>query len=87
MNSTRKMKTDANPYVFSFEDGDGKDKQLLGGKGANLCEMTQIGLADAGRLSLPQRVRRELRNTMASYIEHTVGRPLKSVQFIRKLSR
>ena len=31
-------------YVFSFEAGDGKNKQLLGGKGANLCEMTQIGL-------------------------------------------
>ncbi|UCF56033.1 MAG: pyruvate, phosphate dikinase, partial [Deltaproteobacteria bacterium] len=31
-------------YVFSFEDGDGKNKKLLGGKGANLCEMTQIGL-------------------------------------------
>jgi pyruvate,orthophosphate dikinase len=31
-------------YVFSFEEGDGKNKQLLGGKGANLCEMTQIGL-------------------------------------------
>ena len=31
-------------YVFSFSEGDGKNKQLLGGKGANLCEMTQIGL-------------------------------------------
>jgi pyruvate,orthophosphate dikinase len=31
-------------YVFSFREGDGKDKKLLGGKGANLCEMTQIGL-------------------------------------------
>ncbi len=31
-------------YVFAFEAGDGKDKMLLGGKGANLCEMTQIGL-------------------------------------------
>ena len=31
-------------YVFSFLEGDGKDKKLLGGKGANLCEMTQIGL-------------------------------------------
>ncbi|RTL60964.1 MAG: pyruvate, phosphate dikinase [Sphingobacteriales bacterium] len=31
-------------YVFAFKDGDGKNKQLLGGKGANLCEMTQIGL-------------------------------------------
>jgi pyruvate,orthophosphate dikinase len=31
-------------YVYSFGQGDGKNKQLLGGKGANLCEMTQIGL-------------------------------------------
>jgi len=31
-------------YVYSFNDGDGKNKMLLGGKGANLCEMTQIGL-------------------------------------------
>jgi pyruvate,orthophosphate dikinase len=31
-------------YVFSFKEGDGKNKKLLGGKGANLCEMTQIGL-------------------------------------------
>ncbi|MBI5248961.1 MAG: pyruvate, phosphate dikinase [Desulfomonile tiedjei] len=31
-------------YVFSFYEGDGKNKRLLGGKGANLCEMTQIGL-------------------------------------------
>jgi pyruvate, orthophosphate dikinase len=30
--------------VFSFDEGDGKNKKLLGGKGANLCEMTQIGL-------------------------------------------
>ncbi|MEJ1354277.1 MAG: pyruvate, phosphate dikinase [Candidatus Sedimenticola sp. (ex Thyasira tokunagai)] len=31
-------------WVFSFNEGDGKNKKLLGGKGANLCEMTQIGL-------------------------------------------
>jgi len=31
-------------YVYAFHEGDGRDKQLLGGKGANLCEMTQIGL-------------------------------------------
>jgi len=29
-------------FVYSFEKGDGKNKKLLGGKGANLCEMTQI---------------------------------------------
>ncbi len=31
-------------YVYTFEEGDGKNKKLLGGKGANLCEMTQIGI-------------------------------------------
>ena len=31
-------------YSYSFYKGDGKNKALLGGKGANLCEMTQIGL-------------------------------------------
>jgi len=31
-------------YIYSFHKGDGKNKVLLGGKGANLCEMTQIGL-------------------------------------------
>ncbi len=31
-------------HVYSFSEGDGQDKKLLGGKGANLCEMTQIGL-------------------------------------------
>ncbi|MBZ4210416.1 MAG: pyruvate, phosphate dikinase [Rhodoferax sp.] len=36
--------TKANRYVYSFEEGDGKNRLLLGGKGANLCEMTQIGL-------------------------------------------
>ncbi|XHH10233.1 MAG: pyruvate, phosphate dikinase [Candidatus Bathyarchaeia archaeon] len=31
-------------WVYLFTEGDGKNKQLLGGKGAGLCEMTQIGL-------------------------------------------
>jgi pyruvate,orthophosphate dikinase len=31
-------------FVYAFEEGDGKNKKLLGGKGANLCEMTHIGL-------------------------------------------
>ena len=31
-------------WVYAFIEGDGKNKKLLGGKGANLCEMTQIGL-------------------------------------------
>ncbi|BCK87098.1 pyruvate, phosphate dikinase [Sideroxyarcus emersonii] len=36
--------TGSTQYIFEFEKGDGKNKMLLGGKGANLCEMTQIGL-------------------------------------------
>lgn len=36
--------TPAKRYVYAFTEGDGKNKMLLGGKGANLCEMTQIGL-------------------------------------------
>ncbi|MCB1768868.1 MAG: pyruvate, phosphate dikinase, partial [Candidatus Competibacteraceae bacterium] len=31
-------------YIYKYTEGDGKNKMLLGGKGANLCEMTQIGL-------------------------------------------
>jgi pyruvate,orthophosphate dikinase len=31
-------------WVYAFNEGDGANKLLLGGKGANLCEMTQIGL-------------------------------------------
>lgn len=30
--------------IYTFEEGDGKNKKLLGGKGAGLCEMTRIGL-------------------------------------------
>lgn len=36
--------TGSKQYIYDFEKGDGKNKMLLGGKGANLCEMTQIGL-------------------------------------------
>ncbi len=40
----KKQKNMKTKFVYSFHDGDGKNKQILGGKGANLCEMTQIGL-------------------------------------------
>jgi len=39
------VQTSGRKFIYAFEDGDGKNKMLLGGKGANLCEMTQIGLA------------------------------------------
>lgn len=31
--------------IYFFDEGDGKNKKLLGGKGAGLCEMTKLGLA------------------------------------------
>lgn len=29
-------------YVFAFEEGNGSMRELLGGKGANLAEMTEV---------------------------------------------
>ena len=37
-------KTAKKRYCYAFEEGDGTNKKLLGGKGAGLCSMTQIGL-------------------------------------------
>lgn len=31
-------------YIYTFAEGNGAQKQLLGGKGANLAEMTQMGI-------------------------------------------
>ena len=31
-------------YIYLFSEGNGKMRELLGGKGANLAEMTKIGL-------------------------------------------
>ncbi|HEX3669787.1 MAG TPA: PEP/pyruvate-binding domain-containing protein, partial [Acidimicrobiia bacterium] len=31
-------------YVYAFEEGGKDQKYLLGGKGANLAEMTNLGL-------------------------------------------
>ena len=38
------MTTSAPRWIYAFAEGDGRNKMLLGGKGANLCEMTRIGL-------------------------------------------
>ena len=31
-------------YVYLFNEGNGKMRELLGGKGANLAEMTNLGM-------------------------------------------
>ena len=38
------MKTSTSKLVFHFSEGDKDQKDLLGGKGANLAEMTRLGL-------------------------------------------
>ncbi len=76
-----------NKQIFAFEDGDGKNKALLGGKGANLCEMTQIGLnvppgfvittqtclnyLDSETDSLPESLMAEVQEQMAALEEKT----------------
>jgi hypothetical protein len=51
------MKETLDKYVYYFgdgsADGDGKMKPLLGGKGANLAEMTRIDLPVPPGLLLP----------------------------------
>ncbi len=42
-------------YVYSLREGDGEQKLLLGGKGANLCRMVQSGLLSLRVLSSPPR--------------------------------
>ena len=76
-------------YVYSFEKGNGKDKKLLGGKGANLCEMTQFGLnvppgfvitteacldfIDAGSNGLPEGIMESVRTHMQE-VEQSTGK-------------
>src|SRR5512144_1358557 len=74
-------------YVYTFEDGDGGDKMLLGGKGANLCAMTQIGLdvppgfvistaaciAYLERSALPESLMAEVRANVAT-LERKTGK-------------
>ncbi len=75
-------------FCYTFDEGDGQNRALLGGKGANLSEMTQIGLnvppgfvvsteaclsyLDADK-SFPKGLMDEVRNSIA-YIEKKSGR-------------
>ena len=36
--------TDQTKYVYEFSEGDASMRNLLGGKGANLAEMTGLGM-------------------------------------------
>ena len=76
-------------WVYAFSEGDGSNKQLLGGKGANLCEMTQIGLnvppgfvitteaclhyLDSGGTTVPEDMMRQVREHMVQ-VEQATGK-------------
>ena len=38
------MANNAEKYVYAFEEGNAKMKDILGAKGANLSEMTNLGI-------------------------------------------
>ena len=79
----------AHKWVYAFSEGDGHDKKLLGGKGANLCEMTQIGLnvppgfvitteaclhyLESGGKDVPEDMMRQVREHMAG-VEQATGK-------------
>jgi len=44
MFSNSSLKNSGKKYIYSFDEGDKNMKDLLGGKGANLSEMTKIGI-------------------------------------------
>src|SRR5262249_49366473 len=76
-------------YVYDFAEGNRDLKDLLGGKGANLAEMTNLGLpvppgfiisTEACRVYLqsgrePESLRAEVDEHLAS-LEHAMGRKL-----------
>src|SRR5918996_604556 len=53
-------------YVYDFTEGDKDQKELLGGKGANLAEMTNLGLPDESVRGLAEQSQDE-RFAMDSY--------------------
>ncbi len=73
---TEALMSEHNQYVYAFTAGDGKNKALLGGKGANLCEMTQIGLRVPPGFVITTEV-------CLAYLEHpTTGLPAAAMEQI-----
>ena len=50
-------------YVYLFSQGNGSMKELLGGKGANLAEMTNLGLLFHRGLLLQRKLVRSIMRT------------------------
>ena len=54
----------ANKWVYTFKEGNMSMRNLLGGKGANLAEMTEIGLP------VPQKLKNVLEQLKEDDEEH-----------------
>jgi len=61
-----------NKYVLSFEEGDWRDKKLLGGKGASLAQMTQLGLPVPPGFTITTDACREFYSTRKAEIDAIV---------------
>jgi pyruvate,orthophosphate dikinase len=69
-------------YVFDFAEGDKDAKELLGGKGANLAEMTRLGLPVPHGFTITTEACRAYRTTRAwpAGLEPEVGKHLQRLE-------
>ncbi|MEM2443639.1 MAG: pyruvate, phosphate dikinase [Sulfolobales archaeon] len=63
-------------YVYSFEEGDWRDKKLLGGKGASLAQMVQLGLPVPPGFTITTEACRDF----YSYEEETIEKLVKELE-------
>jgi len=72
--------TEKNKFVYDFSEGDKDQKNLLGGKGANLAEMTRLGLNIPPGFTItteacllyfgnPEKVMKELKPSVIEYLQ------------------
>src|SRR6266851_2395435 len=86
--SASPQKTKTPRYVYYFgeghADGAGKMKPLLGGKGANLAEMTRIGLPVPPGFTVTTEVCTYYYENKRSYPKELEGQARKGVEFLEK---
>ncbi len=59
-------------YVYAFDEGDWRDKKLLGGKGSSLAQMTQMGLPVPPGFTITTEACREFYTPRAAELERVV---------------
>ena len=66
----------AHKYVYLFSEGNGTMRELLGGKGANLAEMTVLGMPVPQGFTISTK---HVRNIMKTVVKLTMKFKLKSM--------